>query len=134
VFEIFNGIATIDACVVLDDALCPKDRDWMGISHDSKTGIYQRLGVEALWSPDKYREMIEQAGYALSTAEDLTVHCEMTYQWLHQSALQLGEEQLAEAYEKTIAGIREGDFGWAMFVATRQGKESVSVDIVEKQV
>jgi hypothetical protein len=99
----------------MDDAVCPNRQ----ISTTSQATIYDRLQLDKLWQPNEYRNMISDAGYEVEVLEDLTPHCEKSYEWLQESALKNGEIALAESYAGTIAGIRKQDFGWFNFIAKR---------------
>jgi hypothetical protein len=58
-------------------------------------------------------------GFEVDVAEDITSHCERSYQWLAKSAKRLGQEKLGEDYDGTVDALRDGDLAWFNYVATR---------------
>ena len=82
------------------------------ISKDSQAGIYDRLQIDHLWRYHEYIKCVEESGFFIEWDEDLTHHCEVSYCHLERSAREYGQEQLADNYAKTIAGIQQGDFSW----------------------
>jgi len=111
----FNNIATADAYLVIDDALCLNKV----ISARSQRGIYDRLQLERLWSPTEYTARMESAGYHTTIEEDCTAHCRRTYEHLKASAEHHEENSLAMLYQETLHGIDTGDFTWHVFIAQR---------------
>ncbi len=82
------------------------------VSRDSQKGIYDRLALESLWRYHEYVKIVEDSGFFVEWQEDLTPHVELSYWWLLHSARECGQAELASDYEKTVAGIQSGDFGW----------------------
>ena len=101
--------------LVVDDCLCPNKI----ISHQSQLSVYDRLNIEPLWNLAEYTETITSAGFRIAVSEDISIHCERSYEWLAKSARKLGQEKLSRDYEGTVEALRKADLAWHIFVATR---------------
>ena len=115
IFSEFARIATADARLVMDDCLCPNKV----ISHRSQLTVYDRLSIEPLWNLAEYKLAISGAGFLVDECEDLTLHCQRSYEWLSKSAARFGEDKLTSDYMGTVDALKKGDLAWYLFTATR---------------
>jgi ubiquinone/menaquinone biosynthesis C-methylase UbiE len=119
-----------EACRVLqpggilafDDLIKPRP----DISGEAKAYVYDRLLFNTDFSFESYQSALEDAGFEVLEAEDLSSHLKTTYQCL--TLITRGKsfedpdtyQSLSLAYEQMVGAVQRGELGWAMYICEKK--------------
>lgn len=106
---------------VFDDLTKPKSE----ISEDAQKYVYERLLYDTDFGFVSYQETLQEIGFRVVEAYDLSDHLRTSYECLADLAGRGNEEHqerfqyLREAYKETALAAERGEVGWAMFLCHR---------------
>ncbi len=106
---------------VFDDLLKPQPN----ISASAQEHVYKRLLFDTEYNFDSYRTELENVGFEVLEALDLSDHLKMSYWCLSTMTYnRLGEHsdhyaELSESYEKTAQAVVNRELGWGLFVCRK---------------
>jgi cyclopropane fatty-acyl-phospholipid synthase-like methyltransferase len=106
---------------VFDDLIKPK----LDISEAAQQFVYDRLLFDTPFSFSTYQDALEDIGFQVLEAFDLSTHLRQSYQCLSAMALGRSEEkddkfgQLSFAYQQMVQAIEDQDLGWGMYLCRK---------------
>jgi len=106
---------------LFDDLIKPKPK----VSDNAQKYVYDRLLFDTDFSFDGYQQALENTGFQILQAEDLSEHLKTSYACLSELAGEIkdnGEghfQALAHAYTQMVNCIDEREVGWAMYVCRK---------------
>ena len=106
---------------ILDDLLKPTPN----ISDNSRTHVYDRLLFDTDFSFTSYQTALENVGFQVLDAQDISQHLKTSYQCLtlvtraksYQDAETYGP--LSSAYEHMVQAVRGGELGWGLYLCRK---------------
>ena len=107
--------------LVLDDLTKPRP----DISEDARTFVYDRLLFDTDFSFDTYQKALDEAGFQILEAIDLSTHLKASYDCLVQITRNKGDEhdgkyrELSHAYEQMVRAVEKGDLGWGLYLCQK---------------
>ena len=115
-----------DGIFIFDDLIKPNKN----ISNEAKKLVYERLLFDTDFNFVSYQQELNNLGFRILYAEDMSEHLGLTYLKLADMAeekIKNGEnrefhiayKKLIYAYRKTWKIIKQGDIGWALFVCKK---------------
>ena len=110
-----------DGIFVFDDLTKPKSE----ISEDAQKYVYDRLLYDTDFNFVSYQETLQEIGFRVVEAYDLSDHLKTSYKCLAELAGRGNEEHrerfqyLMKAYNETALATERGEVGWAMFLCHR---------------
>ncbi|MCE2465690.1 MAG: methyltransferase domain-containing protein [Dehalococcoidia bacterium] len=108
--------------LAFDDLIKPRP----DISQDSRTYVYDRLLFDTDFNFQSYQSVLEETGFEVLEAEDLSSHLKTTYQCLTLITRRKSFEDpdtyrvLSGAYERMVQAVQKGDLGWAMYICRKK--------------
>lgn len=106
--------------LLLDDLLKPTPN----VSEQSRRYVYDRLLFDTPFSFTGYQDYLQQIGFTILEAEDLSPYLKRSYQMLQEKARTYARGDLEErltalafAYGKMVEAIDCNELGWGLYVA-----------------
>ncbi len=96
------------------------------ISLEARTYVYDRLLFDTDFSFQSYQSVLEDTGFEVLEAEDLSPHLKTTYQCLTLITREKSFEEpdiyqsLSQAYEHMVQAVQKGELGWAMYICRKK--------------
>lgn len=109
---------------LFDDLIKPKPE----VSDNAKKYVYDRLLFDTDFSFDGYQQALEDTGFQIIEAVDLSEHLRTSYARLSELAGEIKDNDqehfqgLSHAYKQTVKCIEERDVGWAMYVCKKPSR------------
>ena len=107
---------------VFDDLTKPKNN----IGGAAQKYVYERLLYDTDFTFISYQETLQDVGFQVLEAYNLSNHLKTSYECLAMLAAEGNPEHqdrfeyLKKAYEETAHATQRGEVGWAMFVCCKQ--------------
>ena len=107
--------------LVFDDLTKPRPN----ISKEARVYIYDRLLFDTDYSFQTYQKALEEAGFRVLEAVDLSRHLKTSYQCLASITGAKGEEnhgkyrELSYAYQRMVEAVDNGDLGWGLYLCKK---------------
>ena len=108
--------------MVFDDLTKPKP----DISDEARTFVYDRLLFDTDYSFHSYMEALQETGFRVLDARDLSSHLARSYACLSRMAAMGADPDrqerfaaLADAYLKMVNAVHNEELGWAQYRCTR---------------
>ena len=106
---------------VFDDLTKPNPN----VGEDARKYVYERLLYDTDFSFDSYQQALQDAGFQIVEAHDLSDHLKTSYECLSELASKGDPEHqerfdyLHKAYAETALAVSRGEVGWALFVCKK---------------
>ena len=107
--------------MVFDDLTKPRS----DISEAAKVYVYDRLLFDTDFSFETYQKALEETGFRILEAVDLSQHLKTSYQCLARITREKGEEdhgkyrELSYAYEQMVQAVDNGELGWGLYLCRK---------------
>lgn len=107
--------------LVFDDLVKPRS----DISEAAKVYVYDRLLFDTNFSFQTYQEALEETGFQILEAVDLSKHLRTSYQCLAQITREKGSGQngkyreLTYAYDQMVQAVDNGELGWGLYLCQK---------------
>ncbi len=108
--------------LVFDDLIKPKP----DISEEARTYVHDRLLFDTDFSFESYQSTLEDIGFEVLEAHDLSSHLKTSYQCLTLITKEKSLEDsdtyqfLSTAYEQMVRAVEDQDLGWGMYVCQKR--------------
>ena len=106
---------------IFDDLLKPRP----DISETARKYVYQRLLFDTPYSFYTYQDALQDVGFQVLEAQDLSEHLKRSYQCLTQMALDRSKgaddefQHLSFAYQQMVQAIANRELGWGMYLCRK---------------
>ena len=106
---------------IFDDLTKPKP----DVSPTAQRYVYERLLFDTSFSFSTYQDALQNIGFQVLEAHDLSPHLRQSYQCLDQMALSRSErkndkfENLSYAYQRMVQAIDDQELGWGMYLCRK---------------
>ena len=107
--------------LVFDDLLKPRS----DISEAARVYVYDRLLFDTNFSFQTYQEALEENGFHILEAVDLSRHLRTSYRCLAQITREKGDEhhgkyrELSYAYEQMVRAVDNEELGWGLYLCQK---------------
>ena len=107
--------------LVFDDLIKPKPQ----VSENARTYVYNRLLFDTDFNFHSYQTALQDAGFQVAEALDLSPHLRTSYQCLSEAAQAHGQEhgehylQLSAAYDQMVKAIEDNELGWGFYLCRK---------------
>ena len=109
---------------IFDDLIKPKAE----VSDNARKYVYDRLLFDTDFSFAGYQEALENTGFQIIEATDLSEHLKTSYDRLSEMAGEIKDnneehfQALSHAYTQMVKCIEEQEVGWAMYVCRKPSR------------
>lgn len=105
--------------LVFDDLFKPKEN----ISQNAQKNVYDRLLFDTPFSYESYKQFLENLGFTILHAKNLSSHMYKTYAKVKKRLENINiplQKKLIKQYEGTLQAIKDNEVGWGMFVCMKK--------------
>lgn len=116
-----HRVLSDDGLLVFDDLTKPRQ----DISDAARSYVYDRLLFDTDFSFQTYQEALEETGFSILEAVDLSQHLKTSYQCLARITQEKGDEhhgkyrELSYAYNQMVQAVDNGELGWGLYLCQK---------------